>query len=115
MDASASDAARLKQWILSNVPDTELALAQVELKSFNVSGDANLSSVGFVGQNLVLTLDQSMLTGTLAYTQSVGGEPGGFSPIFPPRGSIFRPRPIFPASRRAPRRWICRCGSMHRQ
>ncbi len=44
--------------------------------SFDVSGEANLSAVGFVGQDLVLTLDQSMLTGTLAYTQSVGGEPG---------------------------------------
>jgi hypothetical protein len=76
VDASASDAARLKQWILTNLPDTESALAQVELESFDASGDANLSSVGFVGQDLVLKLDQSMLTGTLAYTQSVGGEPG---------------------------------------
>lgn len=76
VNASASEAARLKQWILSNLPDIEAALSQVELESFNVSGEANLSSVGFVGQDLTLTLDQSMLTGTLAYTQSVGGEPG---------------------------------------
>lgn len=75
IEASAGDAARLGQWLGANLPQSAPLFAELPLKSFDVSGLANLSDVGFVGQDLSLRLDRSMLSGTLAYTQSVGGEP----------------------------------------
>ncbi|MGB8277541.1 MAG: AsmA family protein [Methylovirgula sp.] len=75
MAASAGDAARLGQWLGANLPQSAPLFAALPHKSFDVSGLANLSGVGFVGQDLSLRLDQSMLSGTLAYTQSIGGEP----------------------------------------
>ncbi|HEY1736159.1 MAG TPA: AsmA-like C-terminal region-containing protein, partial [Methylovirgula sp.] len=76
VNANASDAVRLKQWIASNLPQTQSALAHLELDRFDAKGEVNLSAVGFVGQNLILNLDQSILNGTVAYTQAVGSEPG---------------------------------------
>ncbi len=75
IEASAGDVARLSQWLGANLPQSAPLFAELPLQSFDVSGLANLSEVGFVGQDLSLRLDQSMLSGTLAYTQSVGGEP----------------------------------------
>lgn len=73
--ARASDAQRLKRWLAAGLPQTAARLAALPVQSFDVSGDGNISVVGFVGQNLTLALDQTHLAGTLAYTQSVGSEP----------------------------------------
>jgi hypothetical protein len=75
IEANAGDAVRFNRWLSANLPQSAPLVAAMPVKSFDVSGDINLSVVGFVLQNLSLKLDQSVLSGTLAYTQSVGGEP----------------------------------------
>ncbi len=73
IDASAADVPRLSQWLRANLPQNAALFGALPIHSFDVSGTANLSQIGFVGQNLSLRLDQSKLSGTLAYTKSVGG------------------------------------------
>ncbi|MDP1910608.1 MAG: hypothetical protein Q8K85_20090, partial [Hyphomicrobium sp.] len=71
--ARADNAPRLVQWLRLNLPKDAALFGALPIHSFDVSGTANLSQIGFVGENLSLRLDQSTLTGTVAYTKSVGG------------------------------------------
>ncbi|QXX75864.1 AsmA family protein [Methylovirgula sp. HY1] len=73
--ARADNVARLAQWLRINLPKHAALFSASPVHSFDVSGTANLSQIGFVGENLAVRLDQSMLTGTVAYTKSVGGAP----------------------------------------
>ncbi len=71
--ASVDDAPRLARWLRPNLPKNAAFFGALPIHSFDVSGTANLSQIGFVGANLSLRLDQSTLSGTVAYTKSVGG------------------------------------------
>ncbi|HEY5226479.1 MAG TPA: AsmA family protein [Methylovirgula sp.] len=84
--ARSGDVARLSKWLLANLPQSKPYVAALPLQSFDVSGLANLSAVGFVVQDLALRLGQSNLSGTVAYTKSVGGAPARlFADISAPR------------------------------
>jgi hypothetical protein len=86
IDARVGDVARFGPWLRTQIPQSAPLIAALPVRSFDISGEANISAIGFVGQNLSLRLDQSMLSGTLAYTQAVGGEPARlFADLVAPR------------------------------
>lgn len=73
MEASAGDVPRLKQWLDANFP--QFWPRQIPpIHSFAMSGEANISEVGFVGSDLDLHLNGSALAGTIAYTRAFGSE-----------------------------------------
>ncbi len=75
IEASAGDVARLAAWLRTNLPHWTSLSSELPIHSFEISGTTSLSRVGFVVRDLSARLDQSMLAGTLAYTQSIGGAP----------------------------------------
>ncbi len=78
IEASAEDVPRLKEWLAANLPQTVPAAFILPIRSFAVSGTANISEVGFVGSNLSLRVNGSMLSGTLAYTKALGPDAARF-------------------------------------
>ncbi len=68
----ADDAARFRDWLDTNLP--QLAVPDLPVQSAGLQGTANISQVGFVGSDLVIHVNGSMLTGTLAYTKKIGAE-----------------------------------------
>jgi hypothetical protein len=75
IEASADDVRRLREWLAVNLPQSMPANLAMPISSFALAGSANISQVGFVGSDLALRVNGSMLSGTLAYTQAVGPEP----------------------------------------
>ncbi|TAL77959.1 MAG: AsmA family protein [Beijerinckiaceae bacterium] len=78
VEAGSRDVARLKTWLMANLPQDKFWLAALPQQPFDVSGLANLSGVGFVVQDLALRLGPSNLSGTVAYTKSVGSDAARF-------------------------------------
>jgi hypothetical protein len=78
IEASAGDVPRLKEWLVGNLPQTVPGGLTLPIRSFAMSGTTNISEVGFVGSNLLLRLDGSSLSGTLAYTKALGPEAARF-------------------------------------
>ena len=74
-EASAGDVPRLTKWLSAHLPQSAHLFAELPIHAFDATGKANISEVGFVGRDLSLRLDRSRLSGTLAYTRSVSGEP----------------------------------------
>jgi hypothetical protein len=72
IEASAEDVAPLTEWLAANLPRSMPANVHLPIRSFAVSGTANISEVGFVGSDLSLRLNGSTLAGTLAYTKALG-------------------------------------------
>jgi hypothetical protein len=74
IDASAGDLPRLKDWLAANLPQSAPAALSLPIRSFAMSGNANISGVGFVGSDLSLRVNGSRLSGTLAYTKALGAD-----------------------------------------
>ncbi|WP_297295814.1 AsmA family protein [uncultured Methylovirgula sp.] len=72
VDAGADDVSRFQDWLSASLP--ELARPDLPPASVALDGDANISQVGAVGSGLMLHLNGSVLTGTLAYTKKIGTE-----------------------------------------
>lgn len=69
------DAPRLAKWLKLQLPQTGPFVTALPFTTLDAQGEATISAIGFVGQNLSLKLDQSALSGTAAYTQPVAGAP----------------------------------------
>ena len=80
IDFSTDDFSLLRDWASQGAPDfAAKAVAfgdAFAVRSASLSGDVEASSVGFSGRSLRLTLERSTLTGSLAFTDPVGSEPG---------------------------------------
>lgn len=72
VDAGADDVSRFQDWLSASLP--ELARPDLPPESVALDGQANISQVGAVGSGLMLHLNGSVLTGTLAYTKQIGAE-----------------------------------------
>jgi hypothetical protein len=72
VSASAEDFARFRDWLVANAPS--LAPPDLPFQSFDIGGDANISQVGIVASNLILHLNGSVLSGTLAYTKKIAAD-----------------------------------------
>ncbi len=72
IEASAEDVPRLTEWLAANLLQSVPANVRLPIRSFAVSGTANISEVGFVGSDLSLRVNGSTLAGTLAYTKALG-------------------------------------------
>ncbi len=70
--AGADDISRFRDWLNTNLP--QFGLPDVPFQSAALEGTANISQVGAVGSDLVIHVDGSVLTGTLAYTRKIGIE-----------------------------------------
>jgi hypothetical protein len=68
----ADDVTRFRDWLDTNLP--KLALPDLPFQSVGLDGTANISQVGAVGSDLVIHVNGSVLTGTLAYTKKIGAE-----------------------------------------
>ena len=110
--AGADDVSRFRDWLDTNLP--QLALPDWPFQSAGLDGTANISQVGAVGSDLVIHVNGSVLTGTLAYTKKIGDRAGAcFSPICRRKGSNCRVCPIFRPSLQQTRRPGSRlCASM---
>ena len=78
IDAGVGDLGRIKDWIAINLPDLGAASMTLPFRSAEITGKASVSSVSFFGSELHLRLDRSTLTGSIAFTRAVGGEPPRF-------------------------------------
>jgi hypothetical protein len=80
MDFNSEDFALLRKWANPEAPggtDNLVALGKALAdRSVSLSGHAEVSAVGFSGRDVKITLDRSTLTGSLAFTSPVGGDPG---------------------------------------
>ena len=80
IDFSTDDLPLLRDWASKGAPDFALRAAALgdafAIRSASLSGDVEASSVGLSGRNLRLALERSVLTGSLAFTDRVGLEPG---------------------------------------
>lgn len=72
IDASADDVPHLRVWLSGNLPQIMPAALTLPIRSFAISGTANISEIGFVGSDLSLGVNGSTLSGTLAYTKALG-------------------------------------------
>ncbi len=80
IDFSSEDFALLRNWAspeasgsTANLGALGRALAD---RAASLSGHVEASAVGFSGRDVRITLDRSTLTGSLAFTSPIGGEPG---------------------------------------
>ncbi len=71
-EASAEDASRLTTWLAASLPQIVPAGVNLPIRSFDVTGNANVSQAGFVGSDLSMLVNGSTLSGTLAYTKALG-------------------------------------------
>ena len=80
IDFSTDDFSLLRDWASQGAPNfaaKAVALGDAfAVRSASLSGDVEASGVGFSGRSLRLTLERSALTGSLAFTDPVGSEPG---------------------------------------
>ncbi|HZZ62705.1 MAG TPA: AsmA-like C-terminal region-containing protein [Roseiarcus sp.] len=80
IDFSAGDLPQLLGWASMGAPrlaEKAAALGDAPaIRSASLSGDVQVSAVGFYGRSLSLTLERSTLTGSLALTGPVGVQPG---------------------------------------
>ncbi len=70
--AGADNISRFRDWLNTNLP--QFAIPDLPLQSTSLDGTANISQVGAVGSDLVIHVNGSVLTGTLAYTKKIGTE-----------------------------------------
>ncbi|MBV8442372.1 MAG: hypothetical protein JO312_17745, partial [Hyphomicrobiales bacterium] len=80
IDFTSEDFALLRQWaspeasgFAANLATLGEALAD---RGASISGHVEASAVGFSGRNVKVTLDRSILEGSLAFTSPIGADPG---------------------------------------
>ena len=80
IDFSTDDLPRLGGWASRSAGEFAARAASLgdtfAIRGVSLSGDVEVSSVGFSGRKLRLALERSILTGSLAFTGRVGSEPG---------------------------------------
>ena len=80
VDFSADDLSLLRDWAIKGAPDFAARATAMSdafaVRSVSLLGDVEASTVGFSGRSLRLALDRTTLTGSLAFTDRVGSEPG---------------------------------------
>ncbi len=75
IDANIGELDRLTAWLGGVAPDAGDALRKLPFHAIDISGETDVSQVGFSGRDLKLKLDGSTLLGSVSYTRSVGSEP----------------------------------------
>lgn len=73
--AGARDLPRLAEWIARAEPDLAERLRGLPFRAIEVGGDVEISRRAFAGRNLDIRADRSTLTGAVAFTSAVAGEP----------------------------------------
>lgn len=73
--AGARDLARLAEWIARADPDLADRLRGLPFRAIEFGGDVEISRRAFAGRNLDIRADRSRLTGAVAFTGAVAGEP----------------------------------------
>ena len=80
IDFSTNDFSVLRDWASEGAPEFAAKAAALgdafAIRSASLSGDVEASAVGLSGRSIRLTLERSTLTGSLAFTDPVGSEPG---------------------------------------
>lgn len=71
----ARDLPRLAEWVARAEPDVAERLRGVPFRVVEASGDVEVSRRAFAARNLEIRADRSTLTGAVAFTGAVGGEP----------------------------------------
>ena len=79
LKARLGDIAQLRDWATHGEPEWAIRLGALSralpYRSASASGEVELSAVAFSARDLELTLDRSTLTGAIAYTAPVAGQP----------------------------------------
>jgi uncharacterized protein involved in outer membrane biogenesis len=78
IDAEVSDAQPLRDWLTQDSDTLRASLSALgdvlPYRSVGLGGDFDISNAGFAARNLRLTVEQTSVNGTLAWTSAMGNE-----------------------------------------
>ena len=72
MEASMRDKARFAGWLGMILPSFADRLRALPIRTFDLTGDLDMSGAGFAARGLKINADQSKLGGTIAFTRAIG-------------------------------------------